>query len=88
MPAPSSNLLDTSDPKLLSDANDGATRHRRHRRHPRRLIHSLRLPDDQRHRRGQRRPVPRPSVGMVLQGPCVPQVERLVLQVELLAASG
>jgi len=39
-------------------------------------------------RRGQRRPLQRPSVGMVLQGPRVPQVlERLVLQVELLAAS-
>ena len=32
--------------------------------------------------------MPHPSVGIVLQGPCVPQVlERLVLQVELLAAS-
>jgi hypothetical protein len=44
--------------------------------------------DDQRHGRGQRRPKPYPSsVGMVLQGPCVPRVlELLVLQVKLLAA--
>jgi hypothetical protein len=37
---------------------------------------------------GQRCPLQRPSVGIVLQGPRVPQVlERLVLQVQLLAAS-
>lgn len=86
MPALSSTVLNTS--KLPSDTHDGATRQRQHRRCPRRLIHSLRLPDKQRHRRGQRWPVQHPLVGMVLQGPRVPQVlERLVLQFELLAAS-
>ncbi len=35
-----------------SDAHNGATRPRQHRRHLCRLIHSLRLPDKQRHRRG------------------------------------
>ncbi len=52
MPASSSTVHNTSDQKITSDAHDGATRQRQHRRRPCRLIHSLRLPDEQRHRRG------------------------------------
>ena len=71
-----------------SVAHDEATRHHRHRRRPCRLIYSIRLHDKQRYWRGQRWPVQGPSVGMVLQGPHVPQIlECVVLQVELLAAS-
>jgi hypothetical protein len=42
---------DTCRPKLPSNAYDGATRDRQHHRRPYRLIHSLRLPNKQRHRR-------------------------------------
>jgi hypothetical protein len=85
MPALSRTVLNTSDQNYQAMLS---TRHRQHRRRPCRLIHSLRLPDEQRHRRGTTLTCAAPVGGHGTEGPRVPQVlERPVLQVQLLVAS-